>query len=127
MAGDARVTLQKRSATPFPAALYLRRAVTVPDDDWSEEETNDPHQADEMMRRPLRDNISDAVVRFMNSSPLERLGLKGVRTKLEKFSPLAWIPILFVSSLSLLVGYYNYRYQIQNQSPNIEFSNGDAD
>ncbi len=49
---------------------------------------------------------------------------KSLRLTLERLSPLAWLPILCVSSLSLLVGYCNYQLQRQNQPPNLEFSNG---
>jgi hypothetical protein len=57
-----------------------------------------------------------------------------LRSRLEKLSPLAYIPILTLSTLSLIVAlfslrfaYLNYSLQTANQPPDILFSSGDVD
>jgi hypothetical protein len=39
------------------------------------------------------------------------------RAWLQGFSPFAWVPILFVSTLSLAVGFCNYQHQIGGDRP----------
>ena len=48
------------------------------------------------------------------------------RERVENWGKLAWVPILAVSSLSLLVSFCNYHYQTGYQPPTLEFTNGDV-
>jgi hypothetical protein len=59
---------------------------------------------------------------------------ESVREKLETWGKLTGVPVLavattslIVASLSLLVGFCNYRLQLQDQLPKLEFTNGDVD
>jgi hypothetical protein len=72
----------------------------------------------------------DSLGSFDVSNPQKPAGL---RSRLEKFSPLAYIPILTLSALSLIVAslslrfaYLNYSLQTASQPPDILFSNGDV-
>jgi hypothetical protein len=49
-----------------------------------------------------------------------------VRETLENWGKVAWIPILAIASLSLLVGYCNYRLQTSGIRPHLEFNGGAA-
>jgi hypothetical protein len=49
-----------------------------------------------------------------------------LRERLENWSKLAWVPILFVAGLSLLLNYCNYRTAANGNRPNLEFNGGDV-
>jgi hypothetical protein len=52
--------------------------------------------------------------------------MRPVRETLENSGKLAWVPILAVTSLSLLVGFCNYRLEVSGARPLLEFTNGDV-
>jgi hypothetical protein len=52
--------------------------------------------------------------------------MRPVRETLENWGKVAWVPILVVASLSLLVGFCNYRLEVSGARPLLEFTNGDV-
>jgi hypothetical protein len=44
-------------------------------------------------------------------------------TRLKAFAPYSWVPILTIASLSLLVSFCNYRFQVSGR-PELQFTNG---
>jgi hypothetical protein len=52
--------------------------------------------------------------------------MRPVRETLENWGKVAWVPILVFASLSLLVGFCNYRIQVSGVRPLLDFTNGDV-